>query len=388
MKRVFLIVLDSFGVGQASDAKSFGDEGASTLKSVASVPNFSAPTLASMGLFNIDDVYNKYKTQNVIGSFGKAQEKSASKDTMSGHWEMAGIISKEKMDTYPNGFPTEVLDKIEKEWGKKALCNKPYSGTEVIKDYGLEHIKTGNPIVYTSADSVFQIACHEDVVPLEKLYEYCRIARKYLHGKFRVGRVIARPFVGTYPNFTRTANRHDYSLTPPRETILNYIKDAGQDVIAVGKINDIFSGNGIMQSYHIESNADGEEKTIEIIKSDFNGFCFVNLVDFDSKYGHRRDPIGYANAVMHFDNSLKEMLKYLKDDDILIITADHGCDPTFKGTDHTREFVPVLISGKNVKQNNNLHIISGFGCLGATICDYLGVKADIEGESFLKDILK
>lgn len=388
MKRVFLIVLDSFGVGQAKDAKLFGDENSSTLKSVASTNGFKAPTLASMGLFNIDGAYDKFKQNNIIGSFAKAQELSASKDTMSGHWEMAGIISEEKMDTYPNGFPQEILSKIEAEWGKKALCNKPYSGTEVIKDYGLEHIKTGNPIVYTSADSVFQIAAHEDVVPLDTLYNYCKIARKYLQGKYRVGRVIARPFVGTYPNFERTANRHDYSLIPPRKTILNYIKDAGKQVIAVGKINDIFSGIGVTCNFHIDSNADGEEKTIELIKSEFEGLCFVNLVDFDSKYGHRRDPQGYANAIMHFDNSLDEMLKNLKEDDILIITADHGCDPTFKGTDHTREYVPILIVGKKVKQNNNLHIITGFGSIGATICDYLGVDADIQGKSMLSDILK
>ncbi len=387
--RVFLIILDSFGVGEAPDAYKYNDQGSNTCKSCFGSKLFSAPNLQKLGLFNIDGIDCGEKKESVLGSYGKLQEVSCGKDTTTGHWEMSGIISETPMPTFPNGFPDEILSKIEEKWERKAICNKVYSGTDVILDYGKEHINTGNLIVYTSADSVFQIAAHEDVVPPEELYRYCKIARELLTGKYAVGRVIARPFVGEYPNFTRTSNRHDFSLFPPKDTFLNVLQDNKKKVIGVGKIGDIFAGSGLDESFHIVSNEDGMNKTLEIIKEDFNGLCFVNLVDFDSKFGHRNDVDGYANAISEFDVQLGEFLQYLKDDDMLIISADHGNDPGTPSTDHSREYIPMIAYGKNIKQNNNIGIRVGFGDIGATVLDALNVDySKISGKSFLNLIKK
>ena len=388
-KRIFLIIMDSFGCGEAPDAEQFGDKGSNTLKTCYESKKFKAPNLKKLGLLNIDNIGIDDKEKSVLGSFAKLEEKSAGKDTTTGHWEIAGLVSNKTMPTFPNGFPKEILSKITKIWGRGYLVNKPYSGTEVLLDYGREHIETGKLIVYTSADSVFQIAAHEDYVPLEDLYKYCKEARELLTGKYAVGRVIARPFVGEYPNYERTPNRHDYSLLPPKKTMLNILKENGKDVIAVGKISDIFAGSGIGESHTIVSNADGMEKTINLQKKDFEGLCFVNLVDFDSKYGHRNDIDGYAQAVTDFDKQLGKFLKGMRDDDLLIISADHGCDPKTKSTDHSREFVPMLAVGKGVRENNNLGTIKGFDAIAKTILENFDIKSkEISGTSFLKDILK
>ena len=388
-KRIFLIIMDSFGCGEAPDAEKFGDKGSNTLKTCYESKKFKAPNLKKLGLLNIDNIGIDDKEKSVLGSFAKLEEKSAGKDTTTGHWEIAGLVSNKTMPTFPNGFPKEILSKITKIWGRGYLVNKPYSGTEVLLDYGREHIETGKLIVYTSADSVFQIAAHEDYVPLEDLYKYCKEARELLTGKYAVGRVIARPFVGEYPNYERTPNRHDYSLLPPKKTMLNILKENGKDVIAVGKISDIFAGSGIGESHTIVSNADGMEKTINLQKKDFEGLCFVNLVDFDSKYGHRNDIDGYAQAVTDFDKQLGKFLKGMRDDDLLIISADHGCDPKTKSTDHSREFVPMLAVGKGVRENNNLGTIKGFDAIAKTILENFDIKSkEISGTSFLKDILK
>ena len=388
-KRIFLIIMDSFGCGEAPDAEQFGDKGSNTLKTCYESKKFKAPNLKKLGLLNIDNIGIDDKEKSVLGSFAKLEEKSAGKDTTTGHWEIAGLVSNKTMPTFPNGFPKEILSKITKIWGRGYLVNKPYSGTEVLLDYGREHIETGKLIVYTSADSVFQIAAHEDYVPLEDLYKYCKEARELLTGKYAVGRVIARPFVGEYPNYERTPNRHDYSLLPPKKTMLNILKENGKDVIAVGKISDIFAGSGIGESHTIVSNADGMEKTIKLQKKDFEGLCFVNLVDFDSKYGHRNDIDGYAQAVTDFDKQLGKFLKGMRDDDLLIISADHGCDPKTKSTDHSREFVPMLAVGKGVRENNNLGTIKGFDAIAKTILENFDIKSkEISGTSFLKEILK
>lgn len=388
-KRIFLIIMDSFGCGEAPDAERFGDKGSNTLKTCYESKKFKAPNLKKLGLLNIDNIGIDDKEKSVLGSFAKLEEKSAGKDTTTGHWEIAGLVSNKTMPTFPNGFPKEILSKITKIWGRGYLVNKPYSGTEVLLDYGREHIETGKLIVYTSADSVFQIAAHEDYVPLKDLYKYCKEARELLTGKYAVGRVIARPFVGEYPNYERTPNRHDYSLLPPKKTMLNILKENGKDVIAVGKISDIFAGSGIGESHTIVSNADGMEKTIKLQKKDFEGLCFVNLVDFDSKYGHRNDIDGYAQAVTDFDKQLGKFLKGMRDDDLLIISADHGCDPKTKSTDHSREFVPMLAVGKGVRENNNLGTIKGFDAIAKTILENFDIKSkEISGTSFLKDILK
>lgn len=388
-KRIFLIIMDSFGCGEAPDAEQFGDKGSNTLKTCYESKNFKAPNLKKIGLLNIDNIGIDDKEKSVLGSFAKLEEKSAGKDTTTGHWEIAGLVSNKTMPTFPNGFPKEILSKITKIWGRGYLVNKPYSGTEVLLDYGREHIETGKLIVYTSADSVFQIAAHEDYVPLKDLYKYCKDARGLLTGKYAVGRVIARPFVGEYPNYERTPNRHDYSLLPPKKTMLNILKENGKDVIAVGKISDIFAGSGIGESHTIVSNDDGMEKTIKLQEKDFEGLCFVNLVDFDSKYGHRNDIDGYAQAVTDFDKQLGKFLKGMRDDDLLIISADHGCDPKTKSTDHSREFVPMLAVGKGVRENNNLGTIKGFDAIAKTILENFDIKSkEISGTSFLKDILK
>lgn len=387
VKRVFLIVLDSYGIGNAKDAKNFGDEGSNTLKTITSSKEYDTPNMAQLGLFNIDGIDYKDDVQAPIGAYGRIEEASMGKDTTIGHWEIAGIISKNPLPTYPNGFPDYIIKEFEEKTGRKVICNKPYSGTEVIKDYGQEHIDTGALIVYTSADSVFQIAAHEDIVPIETLYEYCHIAREMLKGKDGVGRVIARPFEGEYP-FKRTAKRHDYSLLPPKNTMLDYLEKANLDTIGIGKIYDIFAGKGIKETTSIVNNVDGMEKTIALQDKDFNGLAFINLVDFDMMYGHRNDIEGYAKAATTFDKQLDTFMNNMQDDDVLFITADHGCDPGFKGTDHSRENVPLLVYGKNIKENVNLGIRHTFSDIAKTILDIFNVESDIDGVSFLNDILK
>ena len=370
-KRIFLIVLDSFGIGNAPDAENFGDLGANTLESISKSDKFHINNLAKLGLCNIDGVYLK-NHPSPIGKFAAIQELSMGKDTTIGHFEIAGIVSENPMPTYPDGFPEEIINEFEKQTGCCTLCNKPYSGTQVIADFGEEHIKTGKLIVYTSADSVFQIAAHTDIVPLEKLYEYCKIARKILVGKHAVGRVIARPFNGEYP-FTRTADRHDFSIEPPEDTMLDILKTNGYDVISVGKIADIFADRGITEKYYTHSNNEGMSKTLELIEKGFNGLVFTNLVDFDMKYGHRRDVDGYANAISEFDNWLNDFIPKMKNDDLLIITADHGCDPAFKGTDHTREQVPVIMYSPAV-QSENLGTINGYNYISNVILDNFDLR--------------
>lgn len=386
--RVFLIVLDSVGIGEQPDSYKFGDEGSNTIRAISKTQWFDINAMRKIGVFNIDNIGFETPYPNPIGAYGKCQEVSMGKDTTTGHWEMAGAISRQPFPTYPNGFPPEIIEEFERRTGRKVLVNKPYSGTEVIKDYGEEHLKTGSLIVYTSADSVFQIAAHEEIVPLEQLYEYCKIAREILTGEHAVGRVIARPFLGTSrDNFYRTKNRHDFSLIPP-ETMLNNLKDGGYDVIAVGKIKDIFAGSGITESYHTRDNTEGMNQTMELVNKDFNGLCFVNLVDFDMIYGHRNDIEGYAKAYTAFDKWLEEFMPKLREDDVLMITADHGCDPSTPSTDHSREYVPILVYGKNVK-STNLGIRETYADIAKTIDEMFGVYSDkIAGKSFLNEIKK
>ena len=386
MKRVFLIVLDSLGIGEMPDAAAFGDKNCNTLKRISTSPEFCIDNLIKMGLGNIDGVNFLKKAELPSAAFARMTELSAGKDTTIGHWEIAGVVSDSPMPTYPDGFPSEILDEFSKKTGRGVLCNKPYSGTKVIADYGEEHIKTGDLIVYTSADSVFQIAAHEDIVPPEALYEYCRIAREILVGYHAVGRVIARPFVGNYPDFTRTSNRHDFSVEPLKETLLDAIKSANKTVYAVGKIFDIFAGKGVTQKVFTTSNLDGIEKTLKALDTDFNGLCFINLVDFDMLYGHRQDINGYAKALTEFDRYLPEITTKMRDDDILVITADHGCDPGDDSTDHTREYTPLIVYGKSVKPIN-LGTRKTFADIAATVADYLDVDFKCDGESFL-DIIK
>ena len=373
-KRIFLIVLDSFGIGNAPDAEMFNDTGANTLKSISASPFFKIDSMKKLGLCNIDTVDYLNKVKSPSGKFGALTELSAGKDTTTGHFEIAGIISKEPFPTFPEGFPDEVIKEFEKQTGCGVLCNKPYSGTKVIADYGEEHLKTGKLIVYTSADSVFQIAAHTDIVPLEKLYEYCRIARKILTGKYAVGRVIARPFNGEHP-FVRTADRHDFSVEPPAETMLDRLKSNGYDVISVGKIADIFAHRGITEEFLSHSNAEGMNITCKMLEKDFKGLCFVNLVDFDMLYGHRRDIDGYAKAISEFDNWLSVFMPKMQDDDLLIITADHGCDPAYSGTDHTREQVPLLIYSKGIEPQD-LGILNGYNYISNVILDNFAIQGD------------
>ena len=384
INRIFLIVADSFGCGELPDAAIYGDVGAHTLNSVASSDMFHAPELTRLGLFAIDGNVNNAP----LSAFGKMAELSAGKDTVSGHWEIAGLVSETAMPTYPDGFPDDVIDKFVRETGSNILCNKPYSGTDVIYDYGREHVETGDLIVYTSADSVFQIAAHEDVVPIELLYEYCLIARRILTGEHAVGRVIARPFTGSFPDYERTSNRHDYSLSPPRDTLLDVLSRAERDVICVGKINDIFAGSGVTKTFPTKCNADGMAITDRIARGDFSGLCFVNLVDFDSVYGHRRDVDGYASCVSEFDRWLSDFTPSLKSGDLLIITADHGCDPAFTGSDHTREYVPLLIYGDMIKAGA-IPTRASFADLGKTVAELLSVgENSLDGVSFADLILK
>lgn len=387
-KRVFLIVLDSCGIGEEPDAAEYGDEGSNTLAACATSPYFHMPNLQKLGLFNIDGVDCWPKESSPTGAFGRLQEASKGKDTTIGHWEISGIYSPKPLPTYPEGFPEEVIREFEEKTGRRVLCNKPYSGTDVIRDYGKEHVETGALIVYTSADSVFQIAAHESIVPPEELYRYCRIAREMLKGEHGVGRVIARPFTGEYPNFTRTSNRHDFSMEPPAVTMLDQLSEKGFDVIAVGKINDIFVGKGVTEAIGTKNNADGIERTLGYLQKDFNGLCFINLVDFDMLYGHRNDVDGYAKALAYFDEKLPELLAGLRDDDLLMITADHGCDPSTPSTDHSREYIPWVITGKQVKAGANLGTSPTFANIGATILEYFGIEPRITGKSSLNEILR
>lgn len=379
MKRVFLIVLDSVGIGELPDAGRYGDEGSNTLGSAATSSEFSMENMGRLGLFQIDGVTCGEKVSNPQGSFARMTEVSNGKDTTIGHWEIAGIVSRQPLPTYPDGFPKEVLDAFSEAVGRGVLCNKPYSGTEVIERYGEEHMKTGKLIVYTSADSVFQIAAHEDVVPVEELYRICQKAREILVGEHGVGRVIARPFTGEPGAFKRTANRHDYSLVPPAKTMLDYLKEAGLTVAAVGKINDIFAGQGITEMVRTKNNEEGIDRTIEYLQKNFRGLCFINLVDYDMIYGHRNDVDGYARALTTFDKRLPEILEKLQEEDILIITADHGCDPATESTDHSREYTPLIITGHRVKKGNNLGTRKSFADIAATVLQYFGVEGEIAG---------
>jgi len=381
-RRAILIVMDSFGIGELPDAAEYGDIDVNTLRSCVSSCYFKADHLAQLGLFQIDGVDGaSYEQAELKGGCARMAEASKGKDTTIGHWEIAGLVSDRPLPTYPGGFPKEVLDEFSRRTGRGVLCNLPYSGTQVIADYGDEHVESGDLIIYTSADSVFQIAAHEDIVPCEQLYDYCRIARDILQGEHGVGRVIARPFVGTSGNYTRTAHRHDFSLLPPKDTMLDRVSAAGLDCIAVGKIHDIFAGRGMTEFVYTSGNEDGINKTIEFMKKDFNGLMFVNLVDYDMLYGHRRDIDGYAKAVAYFDERLHEITELMQDEDILMITADHGCDPAYlKTTDHTREYTPLLMYGKNVPVKN-FGTRDSFADISATILQYLGIENTLEGKA-------
>lgn len=383
MKRVFLIVLDSFGIGTAPDSADFGDAGADTLASVRRSAKFSAENMKKLGLFNIDGIEGGIPAPT--GAYARMTERSRGKDTIIGHWEMCGVISERPMPTFPHGFPDELLDRLSAAWGRGILCNKPYSGTQVIADYGREHVESGKLIVYTSADSVLQIAAHEDVVPIEELYRDCELARGICQGKYGVGRIIARPFEGDFP-YRRTARRHDFALVPPHKTTLDLLKDAGLDVIAVGKINDIFAGHGVTDAIKTAGNADGMEKTMALLARDFHGFAFVNLVDFDMVYGHRRDIDGYAAAIAAFDKWLGTFLQKMRPDDLLLITGDHGCDPGFTGTDHTREYTPLVAAGAAVRPGS-LGTRHSFADIGATVADIFGVKNPNAGDSMKEALL-
>ena len=389
MKRIFLIVLDSFGIGAMPDSEAFGDVGVNTLASCAKSEKLHIPNMIAAGLGNIQGVSCLPKVEYPGGAYARLTEASMGKDTTIGHWEISGIISPEPLPTYPQGFPREVLDAFEKATGRGVLCNLPYSGTDVIRDYGQAHLDTGKWIVYTSADSVFQVAAHEELVPLAELYDACHKARAILQGKHGVGRVIARPFVGdTASGFKRTSNRHDYSLVPPAQTMLDAIKDSGLDSIAVGKIHDIFAGRGDTEYVYNKSNADGMAHAMHYAKQDFRGLCFVNLVDFDMVYGHRRDIDGYAAALTEFDAWLGSFLETLGDDDLVMVTADHGCDPGYTATtDHTREYVPLLILGKAVKPVD-LGTRKTFADIAATVTELLGLEFETPGTGFAKEILK
>ena len=388
MKRVFLIVLDSCGAGAMPDSESFGDVGVNTLRSCAASGKLHIPNMRAYGLGNIDGLDFLGTVDAPLGAYGKLAEKSMGKDTTIGHWELAGIVSPEPLPTYPNGFPEEVLEPFRQATGRGTLANAPWSGTAVIAAYGDEHVKTGDLIVYTSADSVFQIAAHEEVVPIEQLYEYCKIARAMLKGKHGVGRVIARPFVGTSGAYKRTSNRHDYSLEPPRDTLLDVLKAKGLDSIGVGKIYDIFAGRGTTEHVYNTSNANGMEHTMDYAKQDFHGLCFVNLVDFDMLYGHRRNVDGYVQALNEFDAWLPEFLAELGDEDVVMITADHGCDPGYAATtDHTREYVPLLVIGKGIKPVN-FGTRLGFDHVAATVADMLDVSMEISADSLTPQILR
>ena len=388
MKRVFLVVLDSVGIGAMPDAAQYGDEGSNTLSAAASSPYFAMPNMERLGLFDIDGVSGIKKGQEKpAGVIARMAEQSKGKDTTTGHWEIAGLVSEQPFPTFPDGFPQELLSEFSKRTGRGILCNKPYSGTEVIKDYGREHVESGDLIVYTSADSVFQIAAHEAVVPVEELYRYCEIARELCTGKYGVGRVIARPFEGEYP-YKRTARRHDYSLVPPKKTILNLLAEHQLTVYGIGKIYDIFAGSGITKTVRTANNAEGIERLLEAMEEEFEGLCFVNLVDFDMVYGHRNDVDGYAKALSYFDEQLPFILSKLKEEDILLITADHGCDPSTPSTDHSREYTPVVMTGTSLNAGTNLGTRGSFADIGATILEYFSIPQSVAGTSFWKEAIE
>lgn len=385
-KRVFWIVLDSFGIGELPDAAAFGDEGSNTLAACAATGKLNIPNMISLGLGNIEGVSCIEKAKEPKGAFGRNLEVSLGKDTTTGHWELAGLISERPFPTYPNGFPQEVVDKFKEATGLDLLCNKPYSGTQLLLDYGKEHVETGKPIVYTSADSVFQIAAHEDVIPVEKLYEICEKSRAFLQGEHGVGRVIARPFKGEYPDYYRTSNRHDFSLVPSN-TALDVLMENGFATIGVGKIYDIFAGKGVSETHRTGPNNIGMEKSTELQKKDFTGLCFINLVDFDMVYGHRNDAEGYANALSEFDAWLGTFMENMNDDDVVMITADHGCDPATPSTDHSREYIPFLAYGKNIKAGVDLGTRKTYADQSKTILEIFGItESETAGESFWKEI--
>lgn len=392
-KRVFVIVLDSFGIGEMPDAAEWGDEGSNTLCACATSEFFRIPNLTSLGLCNIEGaLVSSYEhdlapVESPSGAFARMYEQSKGKDSTVGHWEMAGVISPRPFPTYPQGFPAEVLKPFEEATGRRVICNLPYSGTDVIRDYGREQVETGALIVYTSADSVFQIAAHESVVPPEQLYEYCRIARRQLQGEHGVGRVIARPFEGEWP-YRRTERRHDFSLEPAGTTMLDRLKEEGLDVLSVGKIYDLFAGRGTTDHILTANNPDGIDKTIAWMDRDFEGLCYTNLVDTDMIYGHRNDVDGYAKAISYFDEKLPEILGKLREDDLLMITADHGCDPVTPSTDHSREYVPWLVAGPRVRKGADLGTLPSFADIAATVLDYLEATQLGTGESRLSQILR
>lgn len=383
VNRVFLIVLDSYGIGDAPDAADFHDEGSNTLATIVKSSEYDTPHLRELGLFNIDGVRCGKPVEAPKGAYARLTEASRGKDTTIGHWEIAGVISERPLPVYPEGFPKEVLDEFSQRTGRGVLCNKPYSGTEVIRDYGDEHVRTGKLIVYTSADSVFQIAAHESVVPLDELYACCRTAREILRGPHGVGRVIARPFVGENGNYTRTPHRHDFSLLPPKPTMLDVLTGHGLATKGVGKIYDIFAGKNVQTTVSIQNNVDGMDKTLDIQGQDFRGLCFVNLVDFDMLYGHRNDIDGYAKAATVFDRQLGTFMERMREDDVLLITADHGCDPGFPGTDHSRECVPLLAYGGPVRGNVNLGVRNTFADIAASVLSMFGLPQEgVSGTSF------
>ncbi len=387
INRAVLIVLDSVGVGELPDAAEYGDAGSNTVKNIyKAIENFSLPNLEKMGLLNINGFEDIRKSEEYTGTVAKCNEKSKGKDTTTGHWEISGLILDKPFPTYPNGFPEDFMKEFEERVGRKTIGNYAASGTEIIKILGKKHVDTGNLIVYTSADSVFQIAAHEEVVPLEELYEICAAAREMLQGEHGVGRVIARPFTGTEGNYIRTSNRKDFSLVPPKDTLLDYVSKNGLEVYAIGKIEDIFVNKGITRSNHTHSNEEGIEATLEALKEDFKGLIFTNLVDFDMIYGHRNNVQGYADALKYFDDKLPEIITNLKDGDVLIITADHGCDPTTESTDHSREYIPLILYGKNIKGNNNLGVLDTYASIGKTILDMFKIENDIAGKSVLGNI--
>lgn len=389
VKNITLIVLDSVGIGALPDANLYGDEGSHTLDNIAkAVGQIRLPNLSKLGLGYIEGVNEISKTADPIGAYGRSLEKSAGKDTTTGHWEISGIILDNPFPTYHNGFPKEIIEKFEDLIGRKVIGNKPASGTAIIEELGEEHMETGFPIVYTSADSVFQIAAHEDIIPLDQLYDMCKKARNMLVNEHGVGRVIARPFNGIPGEFSRTANRRDFSLKPIYDTMLDNIKNSGLEVMAVGKIEDIFGGQGITRSAHTKTNIDGVDKTIEFIKEHKRGLIFTNLVDFDMKYGHRNDPQGYAKALEEFDSRLPDIINELNNDEILIITADHGCDPTTASTDHSREYIPILIYGDLIKKGINIGTRTSFSDIAATVVELLGVNEVRNGTSFASLVLK
>lgn len=390
MKKAILIVLDSVGVGELKDAKSYGDEGSHTLDNVyRTCKGLEINELEKLGIGNIEGVTAPKKCDKVIGAFGRCEEASKGKDTVTGHWEISGVILEEPLNTYPEGFSDDIINEFKKRANVEGILgNIVASGTQIIEDLGEEHVKTGYPIIYTSADSVFQIAAHEDVIPLERLYKMCEIAREMLVDKWAVGRVIARPFIGEAPNFKRTSNRRDYALDPFNKTMLEYLKDANYEVAAVGKIEDIYNQKGVTSAVHTKSNMDGVDKTLEYMDTVKEGLIFTNLVDFDMLYGHRNDPKGYGKALEDFDNRLQEIYGKMGEEDILIITADHGCDPTTSSTDHSREHIPVLVYGKNVKPGVNIGTRETFADIGKTILDFFNVENELVGKSFLKDIVK